>query len=66
MLLTTSTTTALATERGYLLHKNPARVHRFEQSFGRAMVFYPDEVRTPIRLVDRVLRPPQVAVFCNY
>jgi 3' terminal RNA ribose 2'-O-methyltransferase Hen1 len=25
-----------------LLHKNPARVHHFEQSFGHAIVFYPE------------------------
>ncbi|MBX5462064.1 MAG: 3' terminal RNA ribose 2'-O-methyltransferase Hen1 [Steroidobacteraceae bacterium] len=42
MLLTISTTTQPATDLGFLLHKNPARVHRFEQSFGRATVFYPE------------------------
>jgi len=26
---------------GYLLHKNPARVHTFELPFGQAHVFYP-------------------------
>ncbi len=30
-----------ATDLGYLLHKNPARVQTFEQSFGRVHVFYP-------------------------
>jgi 3' terminal RNA ribose 2'-O-methyltransferase Hen1 len=42
MLLTISTTATPATDLGFLLHKNPARVHRFEQSFGRATVFYPE------------------------
>src|SRR5262245_16216930 len=42
MMLTISTTAAPATELGYLLHKNPARVHRFDLSFGRATVFYPE------------------------
>ncbi|WP_116807194.1 3' terminal RNA ribose 2'-O-methyltransferase Hen1 [Steroidobacter cummioxidans] len=42
MLLTISTTAHPATDLGYLLHKNPARVHRFEQSFGHAIVFYPE------------------------
>jgi 3' terminal RNA ribose 2'-O-methyltransferase Hen1 len=27
---------------GYLLHKNPARVHTFELAFGKAHVFYPE------------------------
>jgi len=31
-----------ATDLGYLLHKNPGRVHGFELSFGRATVFYPE------------------------
>jgi 3' terminal RNA ribose 2'-O-methyltransferase Hen1 len=42
MLLTISTTTKPATDLGYLLHKNPERVHRFGQSFGQATVFYPE------------------------
>lgn len=42
MLLTISTTRAPATDLGYLLHKNPARVHAFDLSFGRATVFYPE------------------------
>lgn len=42
MLLTISTTANPATDLGFLLHKNPARVHRFEQSFGHAIVFYPE------------------------
>jgi 3' terminal RNA ribose 2'-O-methyltransferase Hen1 len=42
MLLTISTTVSPATDLGYLLFKNPARVHRFELSFGHATVFYPE------------------------
>ena len=42
MLLTISTTATPATDLGYLLFKNPARVHRFELSFGHATVFYPE------------------------
>src|SRR5882757_9056018 len=41
MLLTLTTTHSPATDLGYLLHKNPARVQSFELSFGRARVFYP-------------------------
>ncbi|MYJ73687.1 MAG: 3' terminal RNA ribose 2'-O-methyltransferase Hen1, partial [Gammaproteobacteria bacterium] len=41
MLLTISTTHSPATDLGYLLHKNPARVQAFELSFGKAHVFYP-------------------------
>ena len=41
MLLTLSTTHHPATDLGYLLHKNPARVQAFDLSFGRAHVFYP-------------------------
>lgn len=42
MLLTISTTHHPATELGYLLHKHPDRVQRFELSFGSAHVFYPE------------------------
>ena len=41
VLLTISTTHSPATDLGYLLHKNPARVQAFELSFGKAHVFYP-------------------------
>lgn len=41
MLLTLSTTHAPATDLGYLLHKNPARVQTFPMTFGAAHVFYP-------------------------
>src|SRR6266542_3296826 len=42
MLLTISTTHAPATDFGYLLHKNPARVQSFDLSFGKVHVFYPE------------------------
>ena len=42
MLLTITTTHRPATELGYLLHKNPARVQSFPLSFGQAHVFYPE------------------------
>lgn len=42
MLLTISSTHRPATDLGYLLHKNPARLHSLELSFGKAHVFYPE------------------------
>ncbi|XRQ13441.1 3' terminal RNA ribose 2'-O-methyltransferase Hen1 [Actinomadura welshii] len=42
MLLTIKTRMSRATDLGYLLHKHPDRVQRFEQAFGTAHVFYPD------------------------
>ena len=42
MLLTITTTHRPATDLGYLLHKNPANLHSFELSFGKAHVFYPE------------------------
>jgi RNA repair, ligase-Pnkp-associating, region of Hen1 len=42
MLLTITTTHSPATYLGYLLHKNPARTHTFDLSFGQAHVFYPE------------------------
>ena len=42
MLLTIRTTARPATDLGYLLHKNPARLQSFELSFGQAHVFYPE------------------------
>jgi 3' terminal RNA ribose 2'-O-methyltransferase Hen1 len=42
MLFTLQTTYRPATDLGYLLHKNPARVQQFELSAGRAVVFYPE------------------------
>jgi len=42
MLLQLSTTHSPATDLGFLLAKNPARVQEFNLSFGKAHVFYPD------------------------
>jgi 3' terminal RNA ribose 2'-O-methyltransferase Hen1 len=55
MLLTITTTHQPATDLGYLLHKNPSRLHSFELSFGQAHVFYPeanDETCTAALLLD--------------
>ncbi len=55
MLLTISTTYKPATDLGYLLHKNPARMQDFSLPFGRAHVFYPeatDERCTVALLLD--------------
>jgi 3' terminal RNA ribose 2'-O-methyltransferase Hen1 len=42
VLLTISSTVAPATDLGFLLHKNPARMHERELSFGVARVCYPE------------------------
>ena len=42
MLLTLTTTYQPATDLGYLLHKNPARLQSVEVSGGQAHVFYPE------------------------
>jgi len=55
MLLTISTTHQPATDLGYLLHKNPARLQTEELSFGKAYVFYPEasvELCTAALLVE--------------
>ena len=56
MLLTLTTTYHPATDLGYLLHKNPARVQTEELSFGQAHVFYPeaDEERCSAALLIEV------------
>lgn len=53
MLLTITTTYNPATDLGFLLHKNPAKVQSFELSFGKAHVFYP--VVTPERCTVALL-----------
>jgi 3' terminal RNA ribose 2'-O-methyltransferase Hen1 len=42
LLLNITTTHKPATDLGYLLHKNPAKLHEFELSFGHAYVLYPE------------------------
>ena len=42
MLFEITTTHQPATDLGYLLHKNPVRAQSFEESFGKAHVFYPE------------------------
>jgi hypothetical protein len=42
MLLTISTTHEPATDLGFLLHKNPDRLHSAELPFGTAHVVYPE------------------------
>jgi 3' terminal RNA ribose 2'-O-methyltransferase Hen1 len=42
MYLSLATTHQPATDLGYLLHKNPARLHETELAFGRAVMFYPE------------------------
>jgi hypothetical protein len=42
MLWTPTSTTAPATDLGYLLHKSPFRAHAFDLTFGKAHVFYPE------------------------
>src|SRR5215813_770819 len=53
MLLTITTTTNPATDLGYLLHKNPERMHSIELSFGKAHLFYPEA--TPERCTAALL-----------
>jgi 3' terminal RNA ribose 2'-O-methyltransferase Hen1 len=42
VLLTISTTARPATDLGWLLHKHPDNVQRFDQSYGTAWVLYPE------------------------
>jgi len=41
MLLTITYAGESATDLGYLLHKNPSRLHSSEEAFGKVHVFYP-------------------------
>jgi 3' terminal RNA ribose 2'-O-methyltransferase Hen1 len=56
MLLTLTTTHRPATDLGFLLAKDPARMQSFDLSFGRARVFYPEasEARCTAALVLEV------------
>lgn len=42
MLLTITTSHTPATDIGFLLEKHPGKVHEFELSAGRALMFYPE------------------------
>lgn len=53
MLLTLTYRSAPATDLGYLLHKNPERVHRVNLAFGIATVFFPEA--TPERCTAALL-----------
>ena len=53
MLLTLTTTQEPATDIGYLLRKNPARLQSFNLSFGKTHVFYPEA--TPERCTVALL-----------
>lgn len=46
MILEISTTHSPATDLGFLLHKNPSRVHEAEMNFGNAWVFFPEVSET--------------------
>jgi 3' terminal RNA ribose 2'-O-methyltransferase Hen1 len=56
MLLTLSTTHQPATDLGFLLHKNPERVHSVDLPFGPARVVYPEAnaVRCTVALLVEV------------
>jgi hypothetical protein len=56
MLLTITTTHQPATDLGYLLHKNPARLQTVEVSGGQAHVFYPEATaeRCTAALLSRI------------
>lgn len=53
MFLSVTTTHVPATDLGYLLHKNPARMHETSLSFGTALTLFPeaDEARCTAALV---------------
>ncbi|MEL7049507.1 MAG: 3' terminal RNA ribose 2'-O-methyltransferase Hen1, partial [Pseudomonadota bacterium] len=42
MILTLTTTHQPATDLGYLLHKNPDRLHQMDVGFGQVHLFYPE------------------------
>lgn len=55
MQLSITTTNQPASDLGYLLFKNPSRLHTFELPFGKAYVFYPEaneETCTMTMLLD--------------
>src|SRR5918911_3921516 len=76
MLLTITTTHQPATDLGYLLGKNPARVQSFDLAFGRAHVFYPEATEErctaallldvdPVGLIRRGVRFARLDQYVN-
>lgn len=76
MLLTITTTRAPATDLGFLLHKNPARLQSFSLPFGQAHVFYPEATEEtctaallldvdPVGLIRRGVRFPRLDQYVN-
>lgn len=76
MLLTLTTTHSPATDLGFLLHKNPARIHELDLAFGRALVFFPEATEErctaallleldPIRLSRRRASEPSLEPYVN-
>jgi 3' terminal RNA ribose 2'-O-methyltransferase Hen1 len=74
MLLTIATTMRPATDLGYLLHKNPARLHTVELGFGAAHVLYAEATQArcqaalllevdPVALVRRRGRDRQPSLW---
>ena len=64
MLLTLTTTHQPATDLGHLLRKHPGKTHVFEQSFGRAHVFYP-EASEPVCTAALLLEVDPVGLVRN-
>ena len=60
MLLTITTTHQPATDLGFLLHKNPSRLHRIELAFGDAYIAYPEATneRCTAALINSCACPP--------
>ncbi len=46
MLLAITLNAENATDLGYLLHKNPGRIHNLDLSFGKSLVYYPEATET--------------------
>lgn len=57
MLFRLSTTHVPATDLGYLLHKHPAKMQKFNLSFGDAWVFYPEASEDRCEVALTVKRP---------
>ena len=51
MFLSIATTYQPATDLGFLLNKHPDRVHEFELTYGKVLVFYPEASETRCQAV---------------